>query len=96
MGAIVCLRTRDRLRKKIDLLLRARPCSEQHVDHLVEIEQPERQTQVAGIEHQRLVGEGPPIFVMRIEDEDPQIGLRAHNLMQQEDDCAGFADSSRA
>jgi len=43
----------------------------QHVDDLFEIEQPERQLQIARIENQRAVPETAAIFVVNVEQEDP-------------------------
>ncbi len=45
---------------------------EQHVDDFLEIEQPERQFQIARIENQRAVAEAAAIFVMHVEAGKPE------------------------
>src|SRR6202012_1533232 len=68
----------------------------QHVDDLLEIEQPERQFQVARIEHQRALAEAAAIFVVDVEQEDTQDRPRLEDFVQQQRHAGRFADAGRA
>jgi hypothetical protein len=84
------------LGKDDGLLLDAGAAGEDYVDRLLEIEQPERQLEIARVEHLRPVAEAARIFVVPIEQEDAQIGTRLEDLLQDEGDAARLADAGRA
>ncbi len=67
------LRERNDFGENLDFFLDAGTAAEERVGHLLEIEQPERQAQVARREHLRLVAEARRIFVVRIDQEDAQV-----------------------
>ena len=67
---------RDDLGEDVDLLVHAGAAAEEHVDDFLEIEQPERQLQIARVEHQRAVAEAAAIFVVHVEQEDAQVRAR--------------------
>ena len=69
---------------------------EEDVDDLFEIEQPERQFQVARREHLRAVAEEAAIFVVRVDQEDPQVRPRLLKLVQDDRDARGLADAGGA
>lgn len=69
---------------------------EQHVDDFLEVEQPERQLQVARVEHQRLVAEAATVFVVDVEQEDAQRRPRLQDFVEQQRHAGGFADAGRA
>ena len=94
--AVAGLCARDHLGEDIDLLLRSGARSEQDVDDLLEIEQPERQSQIARIENERLVAEQPAVFVVGVQHENPQIAPRPQDFLQHEDHGARLADAGRA
>src|SRR6185369_1354115 len=71
----------------------ARATAEQHVDDFLEIEQPERQFEVARIEHQRAVAEATAILVVNVEQENPQVRPRLQNLVEQQRHAGRFADA---
>ena len=48
---------RNDFRENIEFFRHAGPAAEQHVDDFFEIEQPERQFQIARIQHQRIIAE---------------------------------------
>ncbi len=87
---------RDHLGQDLDLFLDARPSAEEDVDHLLEIEQPERQLQVLRVEHLGAVVERAAVFVVRIDQEDAQCRPRIQNPAQQQGDAARLADAGRA
>ncbi len=87
------LRPRDHLGENVDLVLGAGAGAEQHVDHFLEIEQPERQPQIARIEHERLVAEQAAILVVGVEHEDPQVRARPQDLLQHQHHRARFPDA---
>ena len=93
---IGALGERDGLGQDFDFFLGPGPAAEKRVEGFLEIEQPERQTQVARIEHLRLVAEAAAIFVMRIDQENPQVRSRHQNLLQDHGDAGGFADAGGA
>jgi hypothetical protein len=66
------------------------------VDDLFEIEQPERQFQVARVEHQGAVAEAAAILVVDVEQEHPQVRPRPENLVQQQRNAGRFADAGGA
>ena len=75
---------------------RLRPAAKQHVDDLIEIVEPERQLDVAGIEHQRVFAEAAAIFVVHVKQQHAKIGPRRQDLVQQQRHGARFADAGRA
>ena len=75
------LRHRNDFGEDVEFLRHAGTAAEQHVDDLFEIEQPERQFQVARVEHQRAVAEAAAILVVDVEQEDPQVRPRLENLV---------------
>ena len=64
----------------MNLLLRSRPGSEQDVHHLLEVEKPERQPQIARIENICLLAERPAVFVVSVKDQNAQVGTGAYDL----------------
>ena len=76
-------RQRNDLGQKVDLFIEAGPAAEEHVDDLVEIEQPERQLEIARIEDLRTVAEAAAVFVVDVENEEPQVGAGLDDLLQQ-------------
>src|SRR5204862_5404286 len=93
---VVALRLRDQLGEHRDLFVEAGTAAEEDVDRLLEIEQPERQLQVARVEHQRAVAEAARIFVVAVEQKDSQVRPRVEDLAQDQRDAARFADARRA
>ena len=90
------LRHRNDFGENVEFLGHAGPAGEQHVDDLFEIEQPERQFQVARIEHQRAVAEAAAIFVVDVEQEDAQVRPRFEDFVEQQRHAGRFADAGRA
>ena len=90
------LRDRDQLGQDLDFLVHAGPAAEEHVDDLLEIEQPERQLQVLRREHLRAVVEAVAVFVVRIDQEHAQVGPRVEDLAHQQRDAARLADAGGA
>ena len=70
------LRQRDDFGEDVELFGHAGPAGEQHVDDFLEVEQPERQLQIARIDHQRAIAEAAAVLVVNVEQEDPQIRPR--------------------
>ena len=93
---VVALRLRDQLGQHRDLFVDAGTAGEEDVDRLLEIEQPERQLQVARIEHQRAVAEAARIFVVAVEQEQAQVRPRIEDLAQDQRDAARLADAGGA
>src|SRR6202035_5161375 len=89
-------RQRNDLGQKVDLFIEAWPAAEEHVDDLVEIEQPERQLEIARIEDLRAVAEAAAIFIVDVENEKPQVGARLDDLLQQQGNRARLADTGGA
>ena len=87
---------RDHLGEDLDLLLDPRTIAEDHVDDLVEVEQPERQLDVARIEHQGAVAEAAAVLVVAVEQEEAQVRPRIEDLLQDHDDAARLADAGGA
>jgi hypothetical protein len=84
-----CLRVsglgqRNDLGENIDLFFETWPAAEEHVDDLVEIVQPERQLDVARVEHLRLGAETAAIFVVHVEKKHAQIRPCGEDQMQQQ------------
>ena len=86
----------NRLRQDFDLFVDAGPAAEERVDRFLEIEQPERQPQIARREHLRLVAEAAAVFVVRVDQEDAQVGPLVENLRQQNGDAVRLADAGGA
>ena len=87
---------RDKVGKDFNFFLDAGTAAEESVHRLFEIEQPERQAQIARRKHLRLVAEAAGIFVVRIDQEDAQIRPRGENGVQNDGDAARFADAGGA
>ena len=90
------LRQRNDFGEDLDFLVDAGTAAEEGVDGLLEIEQPERQPQIARREHLRLVAEAAAVFVVRIDQEDAQVRPRVENLLQDDGDAARLADAGGA
>src|SRR3984885_11597379 len=90
------LRHRNDFGENVELLRHAGAAGEQHIDDLFEIEQPERQLQVTGIEHQRTVAEATAVFVVNVEQEYPQVRPCFKNFVEQQRYAARFADAGAA
>ncbi len=90
------LRRRNDFGENIEFLGHPGPAGEQHVDDLFEIEQPERQLQIARIENQRTLAETAAILVVNVEQENPQIRPRLENLVQEQRHAGRFADAGGA
>jgi hypothetical protein len=84
---------RDRLGEDRDLLVDTGPGPEDDVDQLFEIEQPERQLQIARIEDLGMVAEAASVFVVAIEQKDAEFRSRVHDLLQDQCDAARLADA---
>ena len=80
----------------VELFGHAGAAAEQHVDDFLEIEQPERQFQVARVEHQRAVAEAAAILVVNVEQEYPQVRPGFENLVEQQRHAGRFADAGGA
>ena len=87
---------RNDVGEDFDFFLDAGPAAEEGVDGFLEIEQPERQPQIARGEHLRLFAEAAAIFVVRVDQEDAQVRPRVENLLQDDGDAARFADAGGA
>ena len=79
-----------------DFFVDAGTAAEEGVDRLLEIEQPERQPQIARGQHLRLVAEAAAVFVVRIDQEDAQIRPLLQGLLQQKRNAVGLADAGGA
>jgi hypothetical protein len=93
---IDALRHRNDFGENVEFFGNAGPTGEQHVDDLFEIEQPERQFQVTRIENERAFAEAAAVFVMHVEQENPQVRPGFENFVQQQRYAARFADAGRA
>ena len=93
---IDALRHRNDFGENVEFLRHAGAAGEQHVDDLFEIEQPERQLQIARVENQRTVAEAAAVFVVNVEQEDPQVRPRLQDFVEQQRHAARFADAGRA
>ena len=72
-AGVIVLGERDQLGEQRDFVLDVDAPAEDHLDDLVEIEQPERQPQIAGPHHVGAVLEAGGIFVVRIDQQDAQL-----------------------
>src|SRR5205085_12224531 len=88
MLQVETLRNRYELGQNFDFLIAGRSLGENDADHLIEIEQPERELQIARIEHQRVVAETMRVLVVSIEQENQQLRLSAQHLLQEGGDPA--------
>src|SRR5262249_8853393 len=79
-----------------NLFLDAGASAEEGVDRFLEVEQPERQAQIARGEHLRLVAEAAGVFVVRVDQEDAKGRPLAENLVEQDRDTVRLADAGRA
>ena len=87
---------RDDVGENLDFLIQARPAAEEDVDRLLEVEEPERQFQIVGVEDERFLAEGARVFVVRVDQEDAQIGLGGQDGAQDDGDAARLADARGA
>ena len=90
------LRQRDNFGEDLDFLIDAGAAAEEGVDRFLEIEQPERQPQIARREHLGLVAEAAAVFVVRVDQEEAQVRARIENLLQDDGDAARLADAGGA
>ncbi len=58
---------RNDFRENVEFFGHAGAAGEQHVDDFLEIEQPERELQIARIEHERAIAKTPAVFVVNVE-----------------------------
>ena len=89
------LRQRDHFGQNVEFFRHTRATREQHVDDLVEIEQPERQLQIARVDHHRALAEAAAIFVVHVEQEDAQVRPRLQDFIEQQRHAGRFADAGR-
>lgn len=87
---------RDQLGEDLGLLFDAGAPAEENVDDLLEIKQPEGQPQVPRADDMRLLAETVGVFVVRIDEEDAEVGLLLQDLLQDQGDAGRFADAGRA
>ena len=87
---------RDDLGEDFDLLLQARASAKEYVDSFLEIEQPERQLEVLRVQNLRPITEGVAVFVVRVDEEDPQVRPHLQNLAQDDGNPARFTDARAA
>ena len=87
---------RDDLGEDLHLLLQARPAAKEDVDRFLEIEQPERQSEVLRVQHLRPVAEGMAVFVVRVDQEDAQVRPHLQDLAQDDGNAARLADARAA
>ena len=90
------LRQRNDFGEDLDFLVDAGPAAEEGVDRFLEIEQPERQPQIAWRQHLGLFAEAAAVFVVRIDQEDAQVRARIENFLQDDGDAARLADAGGA
>jgi hypothetical protein len=90
------LRHRNDFGENVEFFRHAGTAAEQHVHNFLEIKQPERQFQVARVEHQRAVAEAAAILVVDVEQEYPQVRPRLENLVEQQRHAGRFADARGA
>ena len=87
---------RDDLGEDFNLFLQARAPAKEYVDRFLEIEQPERQLEVLRVQNLRPITEGVAIFVVRVDEEDPQVRPHLQNLTQDDGNPARFTDARAA
>jgi hypothetical protein len=90
------LRNRDHLRKNIELLRHAGSASKQNVDDFLEVEQPERQFQIARVQHEGVIAETAAVLIVHVEQEDAEIGARSQDFVDEQRNAARLADAGRA
>jgi len=66
------------------------------VDELLEIEQPERELEVARVEDVGVLAEAVAVFVVAVEKEDAELRPRFQDLLEDQREAARFADPGRA
>ena len=96
IGGELGLGDRDQLGEDLGLLLDAGAAAEEDVDDLLEVEQPEGQLEVLRADDVGHVAEAAGIFVVRIDEEDAQIGLLLKDLIEDQGDAGRLADAGRA
>ena len=74
----------------------AGPAAVENVDEFLEIEQPERQLEVAGVDDIGARAEAAAEFVVAVEQEDAQVRARVENFVEDDGDAARLADAGRA
>src|SRR5262245_22239465 len=95
-AGVFVLGERDQLRQQPDLILDVGMAAEDHLDDLVEIEQPERQPQVSGAYDMGAVLETGAVLVVRVDQQDAQVRARLHDLAQDQRDRARLAGPGAA
>ena len=96
IGGVARLGDRDQLGQNLGLLLDARTAAEEDVDDLLEVEQPEGKLQGLRVDDMGQIAEAVGIFVVRIDQEDPEIGLLLEDLLEDERNRGGLADAGGA
>jgi hypothetical protein len=89
-------RRRNHFGEDVEFFGNAGAAGEQHVDDFLEVEQPERQFQVARIEHQGAFAEAAAVFIVHVEHEDAQVRPRLQDLVEQQRHAGRLADAGRA
>ena len=87
---------RNEIGEEVDLLADARASAIDDVDELLEIEQPERQAQIARADDLGLVLEGGRVFVVRIDEEHARRLGSLQDAVEDERDRARLAATGRA
>ncbi len=90
------LRHRNHFGEDVELVGHAGPAAEQHVDDLLEVEQPERQLQIPRVEHLGALAEAAAVLIVHVEQEDAQVRPRLQDLVEQQRYAGGFADAGGA
>ena len=90
------LGVRDHVGQDLELFRHAGAAGEDHVDEFLVVEQPERQFQVARVEHQRALAEAAAVFVVHVEQEQAQVRPDGQDLVQQQRHAARLADAGGA
>src|SRR5204863_10012038 len=93
---VAALGERDDLGEDFHLFVDPGTAAEDDVDRLLEIEQPERQLEIARSEHLRPLAEALAVFVVGVDEEDAQVRPRLQDRPQDEHDPARFADAGGA
>src|SRR5690606_20136070 len=87
---------RDQVAQVLDLVGDRFAAAEENLDDLFQPEHPEGQVERAGIDADRLVGERAGKLVVRVEDQDAQVGPRGDGLADQQRHGGRLADTGRA
>ena len=87
---------RDEVPQRIDFLGNRRTAAEQNFGELLQPEEPERQIEIVGIDHDRIIREGGGKLVVRVENENAQRRVRLQRLVHQQRDSRGLADACGA